>query len=63
MQGHSDVIEGCVPTWSDIRADTILWENGGTWSVTKNPQPRVEIPSRMVTRCVPAWLDVSADPF
>ena len=37
VHGHSDVIEGCVPTWSDIRADSIFWENGGTCSVTRNP--------------------------
>ena len=25
VHGHSDVIEGCVPTWSDIRVVAILW--------------------------------------
>ena len=42
MHGHSDVIEGCVPTLSDIRADAILWENGGTWLVTRNTQSGTE---------------------
>ena len=63
VHGHSDVIEGCVPTWSDIRVDAILLENGGTWSVTRNPQPGVESLSIMVAECVPAWVDVSAEPF
>ena len=78
VHGHSDVIEGCVPTWLDIRvisilswwedwflpcqmwvlailtsrsnvrATTILWENGGTWSVTRNPQSGTECPFDMV---------------
>ena len=63
MQGHSDVIEGCVPTLSDIRDDAILLENEGTWSVTRNPQPGVESLSSMVAGCVLTWLDVSAEPF
>ena len=48
VHGHSDVIEGCVPTWSNIRVVSILWENGGTWSVTRNPQSRTECPFDMV---------------
>ena len=63
VHGYSDVIEGCVPTWSDIRDVSILLENGGTWSVTRNPQPVVESLSSKVAWCVPAWLDVSAEPF
>ena len=44
MHGHSDVIEGCVPTCSDIRANAILWENGGTCSVTRNLESGNESP-------------------
>ena len=61
--GHYDVIEGCVPTWSYIMVVSVLLENGGTWSVTRNPQPRVESLSIMVVGCVPAWVDVSVEPF
>ena len=32
------------PTWSDIRADAIIWENGGTWWVTRDPQSGNESP-------------------
>ena len=61
--GHYNVIEGCVPTWSDIRVVSILLKNGGTWLVTKNPQPRVESLSIMVAGCIPAWVDVSVELF
>ena len=74
--GYSNVIEGCVPTWSDIRVDAILWKNGGTCSVTRNPQSRSESPSDAVLlsmvgckckalsmRCFRAWSNVSAEPF
>ena len=44
VHGHSDVIEGCVPTWSYIRVVANLWENGSTWSVTRNPQSGTESP-------------------
>ena len=63
MHGHSNVIEGLFPTWSDIRDDAILWENGGTWSVTRKAQSRTEGHSDMTVRCVLTWSDVSAWPL
>ena len=39
--------------------DAILWENGGTWSVTRNTQPRAEIHSDVIEGCVPTWSDIS----
>ena len=53
VHGYSHVIEGCAPTLSDIRADAILWENGGTWLVTRNPQPRAESHSDVTVGLVP----------
>ena len=41
----------------------ILWENGGTWSVTRNPQPSAESHSDVTMRCVLRWSDVSVEPF
>ena len=46
------MIEGCVPTSLDIRADAILWENGGTWLVTRKAQFRTEGHSDMTVGCV-----------
>ena len=53
MHGHSDVIEGLVPTSLDIRADAILWENGGTWSVTRKAQFGTQGHSDVIVGLVP----------
>ena len=42
--------------WSDARVDTILLENGGTFSVTKNPQYGTESHSNMVRGLVPSMV-------
>ena len=52
MHAHSDLIEGLVPTRSNIRADAILWENGGTWSITRKAQSGTEGHSDMTVGCV-----------
>ena len=38
---HSEVTIALVPTWSDISVEFHSL-NGGTWSVTRNPQSRTE---------------------
>ena len=63
VHGHSNVIEGCVPTLLDIRIDAILWENGGTCSVTRNTQFGTEGHSDMTIGCSLTWSDVSTWPF
>ena len=62
VQGHSDVIEGCVPTWSDISAECHS-HIGVTWSVTRNTQPRAESHSHMVREPFLPWSDVRTKPF
>ena len=52
MHVHSNVIEGLVSTLLDIRADAILWENGGTCSVTRKAQSGTEGHSDMTMECV-----------
>ena len=63
MHGHYDVIDGCVPTLSDIRVDAILWKNGSTYSVTRNPQSRIESHSDMGAGWALPWSNVRAEPF
>ena len=76
---HSDMVREFVPSmvrckcrdaliwlWVVLPHDqckAILWENGGTWSVTSNTQPRAEGHSNMTVGCVLTWLDISAGPF
>ena len=52
MHGDSNVIEGLVPTSSDIRADAILWENGGTWLITSKSQSGTKSHSDVTMGCV-----------
>ena len=62
VHGHSDVIEGCVPTWSYIRAVSILgMELPGAvpWKLSF----RTEGHSDMIMRCDLTLLDMSAWPF
>ena len=57
---HSNVTVGLVPTWSYISVECHSL-NGGTWSVTRNTQPRAEGHSDVIEGCVPTWSDISAE--
>ena len=49
--------------WLDVRDDSILWENGGTWLVTRSPQYGTESHSDMGEGWALPWSDVRAGTF